>query len=409
MAELRRNLDELKIDRGDEPAASGRGARRWLVFGALVLIAVLVWWWSRDPRPLVRTVAARAAKGADSGATVLNASGYVTARRRATVSAKATGKVVEVLIEEGMEVEEGDVLARLDDSNVRAALELARAQLGAAVAALGETEVRLADARREQDRAQRLRAAKVGSQQDLDRRQAEADSLAARRVSEQSAVEVAERSVAVQQRALDDTVIRAPFAGVVVSKDAQPGEMISPVSAGGGFTRTGIGTLVDMESLEVEIDVNEAYIQRVKAGQEVVGTLDAYPGWRIPCHVIAIVPTADRQRATVRVRVGFGESDPRILPDMGIKVAFQGSLGDDGAAAEHLPVLVPRAAIRGEESRPIVFVLSGEQVERRAVSVLPGDHGEEAQIFAGLSAGERVVVQGPADLIDGQRVQEAER
>jgi RND family efflux transporter MFP subunit len=408
MAELSGKLDELKIDRGDESAPSGKGMSRWLVAGALVLLAVLVWWWSRDPRPIVRTVAARAVKSADSGATVLNASGYVTARRRATVSAKVTGKVVEVSIEEGMTVEEGEVLARLDDSNVRAALELARAQLAAAGAALGETEVRLADARREQGRAQELLVAGVGSQQELDRSQAEADSLAARRVSEQSAVGVAERALAVQRQALEDTVIRAPFAGVVVSKDAQPGEMISPVSAGGGFTRTGIGTLVDMESLEVEIDVNEAYIQRVRPGQEVVGTLDAYPGWRIPCHVIAIVPTADRQRATVRVRVGFAESDPRILPDMGIKVAFQGSVGDAGAAAERLPVVVPRIAIRGDEDRPIVFVLSGDRVERRAVSVLPGGQGEEVQIFAGLSAGERVVVQGPAELVDSQRVQEEE-
>src|SRR5204862_1890940 len=255
-------------------------------------------------------------------ASVINASGYVTARRRATVSSKVTGKVIEVNVEEGMEVREGQVLARLDDATLQAALRLYRAQLEAAKRQIPESDVRLAQARVQLQRQERLRKDGLNTPNDIDNAKAEVDSLIARIESAQEDVKVAESQIAMQQTAIDDTVIRAPFSGVAISKDAQVGEMISPVSAGGGFTRTGISTIVDMRSLEIEVDVNESYINRVRAGQPVTAVLDAYPDFQIPGHVITTVPTADRQKATVLVRIAFEALDPRILPDMGVKVTF---------------------------------------------------------------------------------------
>ncbi|NNE04929.1 MAG: efflux RND transporter periplasmic adaptor subunit, partial [Xanthomonadales bacterium] len=215
-------------------------------------------------------------------------------------------------------------------------------------------------------------------------------------------IDVAARQVDVIRQQVEDTIIRAPFAGVEVAKNAQPGEMISPNSAGGGFTRTGIGTIVDMSSLEIEIDVNEAYINRVTPGQAVVATLDAYPDWQIPCHVIAIIPTADRQRATVEVRVGFDQLDERILPDMGVKVGFQESAPSQPAIGG---TLVPAAALRGEEGRSYVLLVNGGEVERRAVTS-GSRRGDDVLVVAGLVGGESVIIDGPADLADGSRVKE---
>jgi RND family efflux transporter MFP subunit len=343
---------------------------------------------------------------AQAASTVLNASGYVTARRQATVSSEMTGKVTEVLIEEGMVVEQGQVLARIDDANIRAAYELARAQRDAAQSALAETEALLREARSSLERTQSLVNRQLASPSERDKAIALADSLEARLATRHADIEVAARNLGVWEEQLADTIIRAPFSGVVVAKNAQPGEMISPVSAGGGFTRTGIGTIVDMHSLEIEIDVNEAYINRVSAGQKVVATLDAYPDWSIPCTVIAIIPTADRQRATVEVRVGFDELDPRILPDMGVKVAFQES---SRATGEALPrVAVPEQALRQADGRDVVFVMDGERVERRAVAVAERREGR-VFIESGLNPGERVVTAGPADLADGATVKERQQ
>jgi len=331
---------------------------------------------------------------------VLNASGYVTARRQATVSSKVTGKVVDVLVEEGMEVREGQVLARLDDSTVRKELALGEARLVSQRRALTETEVRLREAKLNQQRMRRLLEQGVTTQAQLDTADAEVDSLAARLDVGRQEVAVAASQVALGRQALDDTVIRAPFSGVAVSKDAQPGEMISPVSAGGGFTRTGICTLVDMSSLEVEVDVNESYIQRVKPGQKAFSTLDAYPDWQIPSRVIMPVPTADRQKATVRVRLSFDQLDSRILPDMGVKVAFLGDEEPGAAVSRKAVVVVPRAAVRKDGDKDVVFVVQGDRVERRAVG-LAASQGDEAVVTSGLAAGERVVTEGPADLKDG--------
>jgi HlyD family secretion protein len=405
------SLDDLKIDRRVSNR-SPMGPAVWLGVAVVALVVVAAGWkLTRGQGIEVRTVTAQESAGGSGGAsgnggTVLNASGYVTARRQATVSSKVTGKVIEVLIEEGMSVKEGQVLARLDDSNVQANLKLAHAQTEAAKAALTEIKVRLEEADREWKRISGLAAANVASASDLDRAEAEVKSLKGRLESQQSEVTVAERQEALWQQQVDDTVIRAPFPGKVVTKNAQPGEMISPVSAGGGFTRTGIGTIVDMTSLEIEVDVNESYINRVEPGQSVVATLDSYPDWKIPSKVIAIIPTADRQKATVKVRVGFEKLDPRVLPEMGVKVAFQ-SAGETAAAAGR-SLVIPKAAVFQREGRSVVWVVRDGRVERRAVTV-GSARADEVTIAAGLSGGERLVVGGPDNLAEGARVTEAKR
>lgn len=403
MSDMANKLDNLKIER---PNDDKDGTRWWIpvLLIALALLLVGAWIKTRSTAAEVVVAIAREVRVGDQQ-TVLNASGYVTARRQATVSSKVTGKVLEVLIEEGMEVREGQVLARLDDSNVRAAYRLSEAQLGAARAELAETRVRRHEADRDLARARSLAERQLASQAALDAATANLESLDARLASQQVAVEVAERALALSRQSLDDTVIRAPFAGIVVAKNAQPGEMISPMSSG-GFTRTGIGTLVDMSSLEIEVDVNEAYINRVTPSQPVEATLDAWPEWAIPGHVIAIIPTADRQKATVRVRVAFDALDPRILPEMGIKVAFQGATAESGGAVT--AIVVPRAAIRTDGGDDVVLVVAGDTVERRAVR-LSGAAGDDALVLSGLVAGERLVLAGPADLKEGDPVKEQSR
>ena len=396
----KRSLDDLKIDRSgvsDSPS----GAWTWvLLLLPLAVIVGLAYWLLQPEGKTVVVVAARETS-LEGGQTVLNASGYVTARRMAVVSSKVTAKVLEVLIEEGMEVHEGQVLARLDASNVERSLSLAQAQLGSAKSVLAETKALLAEAKLRRDRTQALVKDDVLSQAQLDAVQAEMGSLEARLARQGEDEAVAERRLGVWQQQLDDTVIRAPFGGIVTTKDAQPGEMISPVSAGGGFTRTGIGTVVDMASLEIEVDVNESYINRVRAGQEVEAALDAYPDWKIPCRVIAIVPTADRDRATVRVRIGFDELEPRILPDMGVKVAFRETQVEE---VVRRVVLIPKEAVRKDDGRDVVFVIAGDKVERRAVT-LSVSEGADAIVTAGIEGGESVVVQGPPDLEDGDQVE----
>jgi RND family efflux transporter MFP subunit len=327
----------------------------------------------------------------------------VTPRREATVSSKVTGKVKEVFIEEGMKVEEGQILARLDDSNAMANLRLAEAQLESAKAALGEIEVRVREAERELRRVSDLQQSKIATQSDLDRAEAEFNSNRARLERQQVEVSVADRQVALWRQQVDDNIIRAPFAGIVTSKNAQQGEMISPISAGGGFTRTGICTIVDMDSLEIEVDVNESYINRVEPGQAVEATLDAYSDWKIPCKVVAIIPTADRQKATVKVRVGFEKLDPRILPQMGVKVAFQGERESKSSASG---VYLPKSAVRDEQGKSIVFVVANGVAERRAITV-GEERGGDLSVHAGLTAGEKVIIDSPPHLKSGTRVREA--
>jgi RND family efflux transporter MFP subunit len=405
MASEKPSLEGLRIDR---PESRPEGGRRglWIAFAVVVVLALAaVGWWLAGPRgAVVRTATAQARTGGAAAAgAVLNASGYVTARRQATVSSKITAKVVDVLVEEGMVIHEGQVLAHLDDATPRKQLALAEAQLVSQQRSLAENEVRRKQAKLNQDRIHRLHDEGISTQSDVDTADADLDALVARLDLGRQDVEVSERQIALRRQDVDDTVIRAPFAGVAVSKDAQPGEMISPISAGGGFTRTGICTLVDMKSLEIDVDVNESFIHRVEPGQKAVATLDAYPEWQIPVHVIMPVPTADRQKATVKVRLGFEQLDPRILPDMGVKVAF---LGNDatGAAPGKPVVTVPRAALHKDGDRDVVFVIQpGSRVERRAVGLAVGT-GDEAVVTSGLATGEQVVVGGPTDLKDGATV-----
>jgi len=398
------DLSALKIER--EPLHAGGGQWvKWVVL--LVLLGGAgggAWYWFTRERPVEVEVASVTERAAGTQASVLNASGYVTARRRATVSSKVTGKVIEVNVEEGMAVREGQVLARLDDSTLQAALKLYRAQLEASKRQIPESEVRLAQARVQLQRQERLRTEGLNTPNDIDNAKAEVDSLVARIESAQEQVKVAESQIAMQQTAIDDTVIRAPFSGVALSKDAQPGEMVSPVSAGGGFTRTGISTIVDMRSLEIEVDVNESYINRVRAGQPVTAVLDAYPDWQIPAHVITMVPTADRQKATVLVRIGFKQLDPRLLPDMGVKVTFLREADTAATPVAQSVTLVPQAAVKTDNDATFVFLVNGESVERRAVKV-GGTDGDRVEVVAGLKGGDRVVIAPPPELAAGKLIE----
>ncbi len=397
-------LEELKIDRKADPETRRRGGVLVLILAG-AMIAIVSGFVLTRPGAAEVTVAPVRELSPGGTSAVLNASGYVTARRAATVSSKVTGKVTEVLVEEGMKVEQGQVLARLDAEMQSRALSLSKSQVAAAASALEETRVRIAQARLDLDRARKLTSEQVASQSDLDNAKAELDALQARLASQSDELEVARRQLALRQQDLSDLEIRAPFAGIVVTKDAQPGEMISPVSAGGGFTRTGICTIVDMSSLEIEVDVNEAYINRVEAGMPVEAVLDAYPDWKIPGHVITVVPTANREKATVRVRIAFDQKDPRILPDMGVKVSFLAS--GEAAESNRPAITIPRDALRQDGEKDIVFVAQDGRVERRAVSVGQSD-GDRVEITSGLTAGENVVVTGPDGLGDGDRVKVVE-
>lgn len=405
-------LNQLKIDR--TAAAQDRGGGRLWVVGAIAAAIAVAggsyFMLSGAEAAEVELATVRAiAPSASGSASVLDASGYVTARRQATVSSKITGKVREVLIEEGMRVETGQVLATLEDTEARAQLELAQAQLASARSQVDEARALATQAARELERARGMSARGLASASSLDAASAQAESSAARVASAERGVEVARENVEYAEVQLDNTIVRAPFGGIVTVKAAQPGEMISPVSAGGGFTRTGIGTIVDMESLEVQVDVNESYIGRVRAGQRAEAVLNAYPDWKIPASVIAIIPTADRAKATVKVRVALAERDARIVPDMGARVAF---LEDaKPAAAQAAPVapmvLVPAAAVRRDGDQEIVFVEREGRVQRRAVK-LGRASGDSREVLGGVAAGDRVVVSGPETLADGDAVRPRE-
>ncbi len=403
-------LGQLRIDRGQEETSSSRGLWVGLIIAVLVIVAGAGGWWlTRGTVAAVQVASAVTLGSTPASASVLDASGYVTARRQATVSSKITGKVREVMIEEGQTVTAGEVLATLDDTEARANLSLTQAQLESARAQLGETRTQLANAEREYTRQQGLADRKLVSVQALDSAKTQVDALRARLNASQRAAVVAEESLKVAQVSVDNTIVRAPFDGVVTVKAAQPGEMISPISAGGGFTRTGIGTIVDMNSLEIQVDVSESFINRVKPGQPVEATLNSYPDWKIPAEVIAVIPTADRTKATVKVRIGFKQRDARILPDMGIRVAF---LEDKPAAnapvaAKPIGVLVPQAAVRDDAGKAYVLVMSEDRAERRVVE-LGETRGDSRVIVAGVRGGERVIVSGPEGLKAGDKVRLAD-
>ena len=397
-------LNSLRMDRAGTAVLERRPRRRllWPAVGiAVLLLGGVALYWRSATTPQVLAVSVQAS-GGGAQAAVLNASGYVVARRLATVSSKVTGKVVEVLVEEGQSVRKGQLLARLDDGTARAQYDLADSQLQSSQKSLDEVKVRLAEAQRQLQRVESLKAQGLVSEAALDVAQSEAAALRARLVALEGEVAVAASGRRLRTRDLEDLAVRAPFDGVVTSKDAQPGEMISPVSAGGGFTRTGIATVVDMDSREIEVDVNEAFINRVRAGQRTEAVLDAYPGWSIPSHVINIVPTADRQKATVRVRIGFDALDPRILPDMGIKVRFLDEPSGDGKTVS-VVARIPSEALARDGEQDIVWAIKGDLLERRAVR-LGADQGGLRDVLAGVAAGETLVANPTSALRDGMRV-----
>ena len=403
-------LDSLRMDRGALDAGRDRRAKPWVmgVLGILVLASGVGLWLALRPAAiLVQTAQVRVDRGLAApagGGAVLSASGYVVARLVTTISSKITGQVREVLVEEGMQVAKGQVVARLDDGTARAQYALAESQLETARRGVAEVEARFHEAERTLARTRSLRAQNLASEAALNAAEADHAATAARLATARSEVDVAEHSAALSRRNLEDHVIHAPYAGVVISKNAQPGEMISPMSTG-GFTRTGICTIVDMSSLEVEVDVNEAYINRVVAGQRVEAVLDAYPDWRIAAHVVSIVPTADRQKATVKVKIGFEALDARILPDMGVQVAFQEAprASDATAPAPRTRLMVPVAAVIDRDGQQVAFVLHGDTVEQRALQVGRAQR-DEVEVTAGLEGAESVVVAPPAELRDGARV-----
>jgi len=397
----RPDLSGLRIDERARETSGTPTGRLVLIGAAVVLAVVVALLLVRGRPPVVEVAAARAATSGEA-VTLLNASGYVTPRLRATIAAKITARVVDVLVDEGMVVTKGQLLARLDDSDAQRRLDGARTARDAIAAAIANLEVNLNNAARELRRQQDLEREGVASVQALDLARTTAESLRAQIAAAREQVKAADAQIAVAQQDVDNCTVRAPFGGVVVSKDAQVGEMVSPISAGGGFTRTGIATIVDMASIEVEVDVNESYIARVVPGQRVEAVLDAYPEWRIPSKVRTVIPTADRQKATVKVRISFDTLDPRILPDMGVKVSFLAS-EQPGRVAAAVGVLVPKAALRPSDGNQVVFVLRDGALERRAVRV--GDtRGENVEITAGLASGDRVVINGPERLRDGQKV-----
>ena len=397
-------LNQLRIDRGAQSPPSRTG-KFWLAGIAtfLVVAAVAAWLWSRPGAIRVHTASAQSITGGASAGSILDASGYVVARRQATVASKITAKMVELDIEEGDHVKAGQIIAKLDDTNIRAALNQSSAQLDFARAALAETQVNLANAQRDYERQKTLLQGHFVSQSAVDNSQTAYDGLRAQLATQRSNVDVVAEGLKVAQRNLDDTIVRAPFSGIVTVKAAQPGEMVSPISAGGGFTRTGIGTIVDMDSLEFQVDVNENFINKVRADQKVSAKLNAYPDWQIPGHVIAVIPTADRSKGTVTVRIALDQKDSRVLPEMGVRVSFLAEPTEGADSKPAVGVTVPANAVQATGETGVVFVLRGDIVERRAVR-LGASSGDNATVLSGLTAGDRVAIGDFTQLKDGAKV-----
>jgi len=405
--EKKQLLQELRIERGQREQYTESGSRRTgLIVGIVIAVLVLgggaaagYYFLMRKPAFEIEQATA-VAPSADPGATaVLQATGYVTARINATVSAQITGTLTQVLIEEGEHVTKGQVLARLDDTQYKAGLLQAQAGLASAQAALAQYQANLEQSKRDLVRDKDLVDRHLVSVQTVEQANTQVEMLTAQVATQEKQIEVAEANVKSAQVYIDYTTVRAPFSGVITAKAAQVGEIVSPMATG-GFTRTGVGTIVDMDSLEIEVDVNEAYINRVQANQPATATLDAYPDWEIPAHVIAIIPTADRSKATVKVRVGFDKKDPRILPDMGVRVSFQSKQ----SAGEPPPkgVLVPTSSIVQKDGKNVVFVVDGDHVRSQQVS--PGQAFGDLKLVQEVSPGAHIVRTPPSDMSDGARV-----
>jgi RND family efflux transporter MFP subunit len=411
-------LDQLRIDRTTD-VSEDASTRRWILIGVSIVLVLALgiggWWILSRPSgvavqaAVAKEIAGRSSGGKSSGASMLDASGYIVARRQATVASKTIGRVIEVSIEEGQRVEKDQIIARLDDSNARAAIEQARASYAQAEANLRAAQIAFDDAKPTFQRNEQQMKAGVISAQTFDSARASYNAAEADLVVRTRGVALARAGVEVAQRNLDDTVVRAPFTGVVTVKAAQAGEIVSPSTAGGGYTRSGIGTIVDMDSLEVEVDVSENFINRVHPDQPATIKLNAYPDWEIPAAVIAVIPTADRSKATVKVRVGFKERDARVLPDMGARVSFLSEASPKDAnnatpAAPIAAVLVPPEAVQANGETGTVFIINGnDTVERRVVRL--GARTTDGQlVLSGLPGGTRVAASNLSALTDGAKI-----
>ncbi len=396
-------LHELRIDRAQRD--DDESPRRWpWIAGAVIVVLVLAGGAAafvlRDHAVTVATSTAVAA-GPGSDAAVLQATGYVVARRQATISAQVIGTITAVNVEEGDHVEKGQILARLDDTQYMAQLSAAKAQYAASQAQIVQARATLAQARADAARNNEVVAKGYVSKQAAQQANtAVATDAAALNVAMKQA-QAASDNVKAAQINVDYTVIRAPFSGVVTNKDAEVGEIVSFYTSGGGGIAGGLATIVDMNSLEVDVDVNESYISRVKPGMPVEAVLDAYPDWKIPAHVIAIIPSADKSKATVKVRIALDRKDPRIIPQMGVRVSFL-EKADQGV--KPLPgVLVPKSAVVQRDGKDVVFVVKDGRAARTAVTT-GADFSDLKQVTQGLSAGAEVVTTPAAELKDGEKV-----
>jgi len=388
------DLSSLRIRR-DEPGRSrgtGGGARRVVIaVVALAIAAAAVAFALRPTALAVDLGAAEASGGGVATASGITANGYVVARTKASVAAKISGRMDYLGVHEGSTVKKGEVIARLESGDQQAALNSARANVG-------QIEAQLGQARRDLTRSESLAAQKVLSDADLENARTKVQVLEAQLNAAHAVFEQAEVD-------LENTRVRAPFDGTVLRKDAEVGEIVAPSSAGGGLTRTAIVTMADLATLEVEVDVNEAYIAQIQNGQAARITLDAYPDTSFNGRVRQVVPTADRQKATVQVKVSILDRDPRILPEMGAKVVFvRGS--DKLMAVAARRVEVPAAALVREGTAARVWVVEDGRARSRTVDPGP-EHDGKVEIRSGLSGGESVVLRPPAGLKDGARVRAA--
>jgi RND family efflux transporter MFP subunit len=384
------NLASLRIDR-EAPPPRPPGAMRLMLWAIPVLaIGAGVAWLFLAPRaPQVRVALAGATGGGTLSSEGISANGYVVARTKASVSAKIPGRLEYLGVAEGTRVKLGEVIARIESGDFAAQLASARARAA-------ETEAQQVQAKRDFERAKTLRGQGLNSDADLENAETRVSVLDAQINAAHAEVELARVN-------LENTQVRAPFDGTVLRKDAEVGEIVAPASAGGGLTRTAIVTMADLGTLEVEVDVNEAYIAQIHNQQAAHITLDAYPDTSFVGRVRQVVPTADRQKATVQVKVSILDRDPRILPEMGAKVVFlrAGAGAPLTVAARRVTVPVGAVVTSGDGSK--VWVLEDGKVSARAVEVGPA-HGDQVEIRKGLAGGESVVVDPPAGLKNGARV-----
>jgi RND family efflux transporter MFP subunit len=409
------DLSKLRINRDDPPPAVKRALGRvlWLVGAAVVIIAAVVMIGRRGGGVPVQVVTVSTTTGdggrgtGASGSVAVVANGYVVARTKAAVSAKIPGRLAMLNVSEGSRVEKGAIIARLDNADYAAAVGQAEAGLASAKATLIEAQSDRDQMQRDYVRVRDIHAQNPNlvSPQDVENADSRARQAEARFGAQQARVDAAAASLRMAQANLENTYIRAPFSGTVLRKEAEVGEVVAP-SVGGGLTRGAVVTMADLATLEVEVDVNEAYIARIQGGQLARITLDAYPDTAFRGTVRQVVPTADRQRATVQVKVAIVDRDPRILTEMGAKVEFlePPRAAPAGAeAVERVRIMVPAVAVRSEDGRSVVWLVRDGRLQKRDVDAGPVS-GSFREIRSGLSGGEQLLVGGIETPKEGQRV-----